>query len=88
MKKTIYVVGWVMLMLILSFILHAGIEIYLLNRAQRLGQEIIWVQIWGQAVCALPWWFIISLPVVFAGIGIYLGFFFWQKVYVEHLHQK
>lgn len=85
MKKTIYIVSWVFLGLILSFIVHAKIEMQYLKWADTNNIIIQW-SLGGN--CALPLWLIILLPVLGIALGVWAGFFFWQKVYVEHILKK
>jgi len=88
MKKIIYVISWVVLMLIISFIAHALIEMRLIDNALATGVTLNLVKLYGVSVCALPVWLIYLLPLLAIGLGIWAGFFFWQKVYVEHLLKK
>jgi len=75
MKKIIYLGLATILGLLLSFILHAGIEsIYL-----KYAKNITW-----HHGCALPYWLQIGL--VLAGLigGYFLGRFWWRLVYIEN----
>lgn len=75
MKKTIYLIFSIILGLLLSFILHAGIESLYLKYAK----EITW-----HHGCALPHW--LSIGLILAGLigGYFLGRFWWRLVYIKH----
>lgn len=81
MKKTIYLISWVFLGLIFSFIAHAVIEIRYLNQ----NPSTEWIL--GGA-CALPMWLFIGLPVVFGVVFFFIGRIAWHKIYEEHISKK
>jgi uncharacterized protein YneF (UPF0154 family) len=85
MKKIIYVILWVVLGLILSFIAHAGIEIQYLKYANAYNLTVHWVL---SGACALPLWLIVLLPILGIAFGLWAGFFFYRKVYIDHLLRK
>ena len=78
MKKIVYIILWIFLGLILSFIFHAVIEIIYLSWAKENNAPIHWVL---NGACALPSWLIILLPVLGIIFGIWLGLIAWRKVY-------
>lgn len=78
--KAIYILLTVILGIILSFIAHAVIEMVYLWWAKSAGVEICWTKIFGSS-CALPWWLIISLPILGIILGLFLGFWWWGKIY-------
>ncbi|MFA6493261.1 MAG: hypothetical protein WCV58_03940 [Patescibacteria group bacterium] len=80
MKKVSYIILWIFLGLILSFGLHAIIEVIYLGWAQKHNVIVSWAL---SGSCALPLWLIILLPVLGMIFGIYCGLKAWQKIYVE-----
>jgi hypothetical protein len=80
MKKIIYIILWVLLGLLISFILHAIIELLYLKFTNPVNLH--WTKVFG-GVCALPFWLIYLLPILGLIFGIWAGFFFWQVVYVK-----
>jgi len=78
--KAIYVLLTVVFFLIISFIIHAIIELLYLWWAQSVSTEIVWTGVFGKS-CALPLWLIYLLPIVAIFVGIGLGFFWWKKIY-------
>ena len=82
-KKITYLVLSVILGLLLSFDLHALIEIKYLQWAFNQG---LVARFYGG--CALPPVLQIGL-IFFGGIGgFFLGKFWWQKVYIERFWEK
>lgn len=81
MKKTFYIIFTSILGLLLSFIIHAMVEIIYLNYAQKNNLIITWTFVFDQKACALPLWLIYLLLVLGIIFGIWLGFFWWKKVY-------
>lgn len=81
MKKIVYLILWIILGLILSFIFHAVIEILYLSWADKNNIVVNWVL---NGACALPLWLIILLPILFAILGLWLGLIAWRKIYIEH----
>lgn len=80
MKKFIYVSLAISFGIILSFIVHAMIEILYLRWASSHNITINWTDI-GDGACALPLVLIYSLPVLGAVFGLWLGFVWWKKIY-------
>jgi len=66
MKKIVYIILWVFLGLILSFIFHALIEIIYLNYTKAHNLTLHWTL---SGACALPLWLIFLLPL----LGIIFG---------------
>ncbi len=83
MKKTIYITLSVFLGFILSFILHAIIEIIYINWAQKNNIVISMVN-----NCALPLWLNIFLVVFGLAFGLWFGFFAWKKIYLNKIKVK
>jgi len=81
MKKFIYIILWGFLGLILSFIVHAIIEIIYINWAEKNNLVLNSIQIFGKYICFLPLWLIYLLPISGIAFGVFLGFFFFKKVY-------
>lgn len=82
-KKIIYLISSVILGLILSFDLHALIEIKYLQWA---FEQNLFVKFYGG--CALSP--ILQMALVSFGVigGFFLGQFWWRKVYVERFWEK
>lgn len=84
----IYVVAWMVLGLLLSFIAHALLEMSYIKYALARGIVLLNHMAWGQGFCALPVW-LQSLLLVGGIIGGYLaGIFFWRVIYVEGRYRK
>ena len=82
-KKAVYLLSTMFLGLLLSFLVHAAIEINYLN----------WLASHGRAAtfyggCVLPP--LLQAALWLAGIigGCYLGQYWWRKVYIEHFWAK
>lgn len=80
MIKFLYIFLTTILGLILSFIVHAAIELLYLWWAGAADKEVIWTEIFGKS-CALPLWLIYLLPIAGIIFGIWLGFIWWKKIY-------
>ena len=80
MKKLIYIILAVVLGFLLSFLVHAGLEMGYISYAAERG--IILTPYLGGA-CFLPPW--LSIGLVIAGIagGLVLGFWWWDVIYVK-----
>lgn len=81
--RPIYLTLSTTLGIVLSYGLHAVVELWWLWYAQRKNIPITWTNHFGKGACALP-------PVVQYGLlalgmigGFFLGKFWWRWVYVE-----
>lgn len=83
LKKAVYLVAFIILGFLLSFIAHALIEISYLNWALNQGQV---VPFYGG--CALPPVLRVALLALGAIGGFFLGRFCWRKVYLERFWEK
>ena len=79
MKKAIYIIFSTLLGILLSFILHAGIEVLYI----RYSEKVNWNSVFGKGLCALPVWLQIGLFIFGAVFGFLLGLFWWRLVYIE-----
>lgn len=80
MKKNIFIILAIILGIILSFLVHAIIEILYLNWAIKTNTIIEWVSVFGEGKqCALPLWLIYFLPLLGIVFGFRLGFYLWKK---------
>ena len=82
MKKTFYIIITTVLTVLLSFIIHALVEIAFLNWAEINDLTVEWNSTLGKS-CALPLIFSAVLLVVGFFGGIWLGFIWWKMVYVK-----
>lgn len=80
MKKFFYLVLWIFLGLILSFIFHSLIEMIYLGLAQKNDWLVTWTL---SGDCALPMWLVIGLPILGVIFGLWCGFIAWRKIYIE-----
>lgn len=78
MKRIIYVILWIFLGLILSFIFHAIIEIFYLRWMEKNSLTVNWIL---NGACALPLWLIILLLILGIIFGLCIGLMAWQKIY-------
>ena len=78
MKRLIYIVSWVVLGLLLSFLAHAFIEITYINFALSRGMVLVDQTAFGRGYCVLPNWLQLLLPVLGAVGGYASGKFFWR----------
>jgi hypothetical protein len=83
LKKAVYFTASVILGLLLSFLIHAFAEINYLQWADRHGYA---VNFFGG--CVFWPWFKISLLVLGAVGGFFLGRFWWRKIYIEKVWAK
>lgn len=85
-KKTIYIILAIILGLFLSFIVHAGIEIFYINHL--LEKEVLPQPSSLTHQCYLPSF--LQIILLLAGLlgGYFLGRFWWRKVYIERKRQK
>ena len=85
-KKTVYIILTMILGLILSFIVHAAIEIFYINYL--LEKEVLPQPSSLTHQCYLPLSLQIILLLVGLFCGYFLGHFWWRKVYIERKRQK
>ncbi len=83
LKKAVYLSAATILGILLSFIAHAIIEINYLNWAQSRGRAVAFY-----GGCALPPWLQAALLAIGAIGGLFLGRFWWWKVYIERVWAK
>ncbi len=76
-KKIIYIVLGMVLGLLLSFVIHAVIEIFYINWL--LAEEILPRPGSLTHQCFLPSWLQIALPLAGLIGGFFLGCFWWRK---------
>lgn len=83
MKKFIYITLSIILGILLSFILHALIEIIYLKIAMAGGLTVQWTSLFGKASCSLP--LIVQILLLSGGIftGYFLGNYWWQLIYIK-----
>jgi hypothetical protein len=82
-KKLVYLASFITLGLLLSFNLHALIE---LNYLRWSFNKNIIIQFYGG--CALPPIVQIAIILLGFGGGLYLGLFWWRKIYIERCLDK
>ena len=80
-KKVIYIIATTFLGILLSFIVHGLIEMLYIKILIDRGSLINWTSYFGVKSCALPIYLQIGL--LLAGVigGLYLGIYWWRKVY-------
>lgn len=78
LKNAVYLLAATILGLLLSFLVHALIEI---NYLSWMASQNILVSFFGS--CALAPWLQISLWILGAVGGFWLGRFWWRKIYIE-----
>jgi len=88
MKKTIYIILTIFLGLLLSFILHALVELVYINIMLARGLEVQGSYFLGVGWCALPIWVQYTFPAMGIIGGYFLGKTWWRIVYVEHRHWR
>ena len=71
---------------ILSYIIHAGVELLYLKVVG--FENVTWYMHWGFAPCSLHPVVAYALPVLGIVGGYFLGKFWWQIVYVEKKHWR
>lgn len=77
-KHVIYLIAATVLGLLLSFLVHAIIEILYLQSMEKQGIIVIL-----RGVCALPWALQYLLWAIGGVGGFILGRFWWRKIYIE-----
>ena len=84
----IYVVAWIVLGSLLSFIAYALLEMSFIKYLLADGIVPVNHMTWGQGYCTLPVW-LQALLLVGGIMGGYLaGIFFWRVIYVEGRYRK
>jgi hypothetical protein len=85
-KHAIYLCASTLFGVFLSMLVHAGLETWLLRRAEGNGTiaDIQWHSMFGAGSCALPLVIIVGLPIIGAIGGFLLGRIWWRWVYLEH----
>lgn len=84
MKKTIYILLTILLMLLLSIILHWLIEYFYINYL--ISNDLIG-NIPNRS-CLLPRWLQCGLPIAAVIGGFFLGRHWWRIVYIEKRHWR
>ena len=84
LKKTIYLMASTILGIMLSYLVHAAIEIVYLQQAG----SITWYSYGGVGACALPP--VVQYGLLIVGIvgGYLLGRYWWKIVYIEKRHWR
>ncbi|USN54036.1 MAG: hypothetical protein H6760_02595 [Candidatus Nomurabacteria bacterium] len=77
-KHALYLISATVFGVLLSLLLHLGIEQWYLSWAEKNGQVIHWT--WG---CALPPYIQIGLLLLGAIGGYFLGRWWWRVLYIE-----
>jgi len=85
-KKTIYIISTMVLGLLLSFLTHAGIEIWYINRLLAAGSAPKASSLVHN--CFLPASLQIFLLLAGLVAGYFLGQTWWRIIYVEHRRKK
>ena len=87
---TLYLVLWVALGVLLSFVLHALVELWYLASAEKAGtvDSLVWTKYAGLGSCALP--AVVQYGLFGAGLigGFLLGRVWWRLVYVERRWER
>jgi hypothetical protein len=87
-KKIFYIGLTIFLGLLLSFILHALVEVLYLNYAFANNLSIQGTYFLGVGWCALPVWTQYTFPVLGIGGGYFLGLYWWDLVYIKKRHWR
>ncbi len=82
-KHGVYLVATTILGIFVSYLVHAGIEAVYLAWADAAGKQVVWY-----GGCALHPAIQVSLVVLGAVGGFFLGRFWWRLVYVERKWAK
>ena len=82
-KKIIYIISWMVLGILLSFLIHAFIEFKYLSWAGENNRVIIWY-----GGCALHPVLRVGLFITGVLFGFWQGKFWWQKIYIERYWEK
>lgn len=80
-KRPLYLVLTTLLGLIISYGLHAVIEMWYLHWAETSSATIVWTAALG--MCSLPLWVQYTLPILGLVGGFVIGRVWWRIVYIE-----
>ena len=83
LKKILYISSSIILGLLISFNLHALVEINYINWAAKQGKILVFY-----SGCALPFFIQINIWLIGIISGYFFGIFFWRKIYVKRLLKK
>jgi len=85
-KRTVYLALSMALGIIVSYGVHAVVELWYLGWAETKGRTVVWASHFGAGQCALPW--CVQYGLLAAGVvaGFLIGRVWWRIVYVEHRH--
>ncbi len=85
MKKIIYIILAALLGFLLSFIIHAGLEVAYIVYASKQG---IVLKPYLNGNCFLPPWLSLGLAIAGVAGGAALGFWWWDIVYIKKLRRR
>lgn len=88
MKKIIYILAWIFLGILLSFLTHAALEISYIKYALANDVALADQSVFGHAYCALPGIVQIGLLLAGAVFGLWAGMYFWKAIYIEKRYRK
>lgn len=83
LKRAVYLCAWTILGIMLSFFVHAYIEISYLNWAESHEKYVTFYH-----GCALSPILQLALLALGAIGGFFLGRFWWRKIYIERVWEK
>ena len=83
MKKITYIIAWIILGLVLSFLAHTGLEIIYIKYAIKNNIVIDSQTVLGHGYCALPAYLQLGLVILGIILGYLAGIYFWRIIYVE-----
>ena len=87
-KKIIYLILTIFLGLMLSFIIHAWLEMFIIKSAFAQGKMVKGSIFFGIGWCALPFWAQFTFPILGIVGGYFLGQTWWRIVYIEKRHWR
>lgn len=88
MKKVLYIAIAIFFWLMVSFILHAVVEMFILAVALKEGWTVEGTYFLGLGWCALPVWMQYSFAVLGVVVGYLIGQRWWNFVYVQKKHPR